>query len=101
LVRLDAAIYPAPSRSLRSGWWRSETICGAQKRDGGKKTEHSGLRRGLVMLSKAAAVEYAKEGIRVNCIHPGVIEQTAQPLFAARVDEGVARQHTHGTRTRP
>jgi len=37
-------------------------------------TAYSSAKGGLVMLSKAAAVEYAKEGIRVNCIHPGVID---------------------------
>jgi cyclopentanol dehydrogenase len=37
-------------------------------------TAYSSAKGGLVMLSKAAAVEYAAENIRVNSIHPGIID---------------------------
>jgi NAD(P)-dependent dehydrogenase (short-subunit alcohol dehydrogenase family) len=37
-------------------------------------TAYSAAKGGLVMLTKAAAIEYAAENIRVNCIHPGIID---------------------------
>jgi cyclopentanol dehydrogenase len=37
-------------------------------------TAYSSAKGGIVMLSKAAAVEYAADNIRVNCIHPGVVD---------------------------
>ena len=37
-------------------------------------TAYSSAKGGVVMLSKAAAVEYAGENIRVNCIHPGIVD---------------------------
>src|SRR5918998_1319034 len=37
-------------------------------------TAYSSAKGGVVMLSKAAAVEYAAENIRVNCIHPGIVD---------------------------
>jgi cyclopentanol dehydrogenase len=37
-------------------------------------TAYSSAKGGIVMLTKAAAVEYGPENIRVNCIHPGVID---------------------------
>jgi NAD(P)-dependent dehydrogenase (short-subunit alcohol dehydrogenase family) len=37
-------------------------------------TAYSAAKGGIVMLTKAAAVEYAREKIRVNCIHPGIID---------------------------
>jgi len=40
----------------------------------GKATAYHSAKGGVLMLSKAAAVQYASEGIRVNCIHPGLID---------------------------
>jgi NAD(P)-dependent dehydrogenase (short-subunit alcohol dehydrogenase family) len=37
-------------------------------------TAYSSAKGGIVMLTKAAAVEYARVPIRVNCIHPGIID---------------------------
>jgi NAD(P)-dependent dehydrogenase (short-subunit alcohol dehydrogenase family) len=37
-------------------------------------TAYSSAKGGVVMLTKAAAVEYATQGIRVNCVHPGILD---------------------------
>ena len=40
----------------------------------GKATAYSAAKGGVLMVSKAAAVEYARDNIRANCIHPGFID---------------------------
>lgn len=40
----------------------------------GRAAAYHTAKGGVIMLTKAAAAEYAKEGIRVNCIHPGITE---------------------------
>jgi NAD(P)-dependent dehydrogenase (short-subunit alcohol dehydrogenase family) len=49
----------------------------------GKSTSYSAAKGGIVMLSRAAAVEYARDNIRVNCIHPGYIETPMTATLSA------------------
>ena len=40
----------------------------------GRATAYHAAKGGVLMVSRAAAVEYAQDGIRVNSIHPGLID---------------------------
>jgi cyclopentanol dehydrogenase len=40
----------------------------------GKATAYHAAKGGVLMVSRAAAVEYAQDGVRVNSIHPGLID---------------------------
>jgi NAD(P)-dependent dehydrogenase (short-subunit alcohol dehydrogenase family) len=57
----------------------------------GKATAYHAAKGGVLMVSRAAAVEYAQDGIRVNSIHPGIIEtpmtDTLPPPWKARLME--------------
>jgi 3alpha(or 20beta)-hydroxysteroid dehydrogenase len=56
--------------------WRIDCQYVVRLRAGGSgaATAYHTAKGGILMLSRAAAVEYAREGIRVNCIHPGLVE---------------------------
>lgn len=53
----------------------------------GKATAYHAAKGGVLMVSRAAAVEYARDGIRVNSIHPGLIDtpmtETLPPSWKA------------------
>ncbi|KAI9011659.1 putative cyclohexadiene dehydrogenase [Hyaloraphidium curvatum] len=46
---------------------------------------------GVVSMSKAAALEYAKEGIRVNALCPGIIDTPMIERYTLGTEEGRAR----------
>ncbi|GAA1217939.1 hypothetical protein GCM10009578_070650 [Streptomyces rhizosphaericus] len=50
----------------------------------GAAAAHQASKRAVRLLSKTAAVEYARQGVRVNSIHPGVV---ATPMIQDLLDE--------------
>ncbi len=53
----------------------------------------------VIHLTKMAAVEYAREGIRVNCVCPGSFASAMQSEVPAAAMELVAKQHPLGLGT--
>ena len=49
---------------------------------------YNAAKAGVINLTRTAAVEYARDGIRVNCVCPGAIDTRATELLAKdRADE--------------
>jgi len=56
----------------------------------GKSTSYSAAKGGVVMLSRAAAAEYGRENIRVNCSLPFIVHPPSA---------GIGRNRTMDVRT--
>lgn len=67
----------------------------------GAATAYHAAKGGILMLSKAAAVEYARARIRVNCIHPGLIETPMTATLPATWHDTILRQTPMGRAARP
>ncbi len=67
----------------------------------GAATAYHAAKGGILMLSKAAAVEYARDGIRVNCIHPGLIDTPMTASLPPAWHDTILRQTPMGRAARP
>ncbi|MGH9815130.1 MAG: SDR family NAD(P)-dependent oxidoreductase [Candidatus Acidiferrales bacterium] len=58
-----------------------------------KRAAYAASKGGLVLLTKAMAIDHAAEGIRVNCICPSIVDtELVQGLFATQPDPEAARR---------
>ena len=54
---------------------------------------YNAAKAGVINLTRAAAVEYARLGIRVNCVCPGAIDTRATELLAGHRADELRRAH--------
>lgn len=64
-------------------------------------TAYSSAKGGVIMLTKAAAAEYAHEGIRVNCIHPGILDTPRNRTLPPDWMDGLLRKTPMGRMAAP
>lgn len=67
----------------------------------GAATAYHAAKGGILMLSRAAAVEYARDSIRVNCIHPGLIETPMTATLPVTWHDTILKQTPMGRAARP
>lgn len=56
---------------------------------------YSAAKGGVIALSKSAAVEYAKKGVRVNTVCPGGIESGGMALYLKEMPEAMREKTLH------
>lgn len=67
----------------------------------GAAAAYHAAKGGILMLSRAAAVEYAAQGIRVNCIHPGLIDTPMTATLPQAWHDAILRQTPMRRAARP
>src|SRR5262249_58760650 len=70
---------------------------------GGHTTAYGASKGAVRLFTKATAVQYAREGIRCNSVHPGVIEtpMTARMLASEEGRQRTIARHPLGTLAQP
>jgi len=70
---------------------------------GGQTTAYGASKAAVRLLTKATAIQYAREGIRCNSVHPGVIEtpMTARMLASAEGRQRSITRHPLGRLGQP
>jgi 3alpha(or 20beta)-hydroxysteroid dehydrogenase len=66
----------------------------------GAAAAYHAAKGGILMLTKAAAVEYAPEAIRVNCIHPGLIDTPMTETLPRAWHDAILKQTPLGRAAR-
>ena len=61
-------------------------------------TAYSAAKAGVDMLTKSVALQYGKQGIRCNCIRPGLIVTTQNEPFLPQFTKEVFLDNVAGTR---
>jgi NAD(P)-dependent dehydrogenase (short-subunit alcohol dehydrogenase family) len=51
---------------------------------------------GVIHLAKVAAVEYARDGVRVNCVCPGTFQSAMHAGLPAQALDAIAARHPLG-----
>lgn len=67
----------------------------------GAATAYHAAKGGVLMLTRAAAVQYAANGIRVNCIHPGLIDTPMTATLPGAWHDTILKQTPMGRAARP
>lgn len=75
--------------------------CYAVVSSGRGSTAYGSAKAGVLMLSKGAAVEYAKQKIRVNCVIPGVVDTPRNRTLPAEWAGDLLRHTPMGRMARP
>jgi NAD(P)-dependent dehydrogenase (short-subunit alcohol dehydrogenase family) len=75
--------------------------CYALVSSGRGSTAYGSAKAGVLMLSKGAAVEYARENIRVNCVVPGVVDTPRNRTLPAEWAGDLLRHTPMGRMARP
>jgi len=75
--------------------------CYAVVSSGRGSTAYGSAKAGVLMLSKGAAVEYAKQNIRVNCVIPGVVDTPRNRTLPAEWAGDLLRHTPMGRMARP
>lgn len=87
---------------LRSGGGSIVNIASILGSVGGRDTAgYNAAKHGVVGLTKTAAIEYSKDGIRVNAIGPGYIDTPLLQALDRQVYDGLVDLHPIGRLGRP
>ena len=63
---------------------------------GGGVPAYHASKGGVRLLTKTAAIQYAKENIRVNSVHPGGVDTEILSPFGEKWKQSIARAHPMG-----
>jgi NAD(P)-dependent dehydrogenase (short-subunit alcohol dehydrogenase family) len=75
--------------------------CYAVVSSGRGSTAYGSAKAGILMLTKGAAVEYAKQNIRINCVIPGVVDTPRNRTLPLEWSRDLLRHTPLGRMARP
>lgn len=90
----------ALAQEIRKNGGGSIVSIGSMASTGGDlgATAYSAAKAGVDMLTKSVALQYGKQGVRCNCIRPGLIVTTQNEPFLPQFTKEVFLDNVAGTR---